>query len=89
VAEEKLHRVIVLLQVLVKLWDHQSNQFSQVLQVLVNVVVGWRAHENVALHESDEAPESLRFVLQFAKDGGEEIAHALCVANEEENGENR
>lgn len=79
--EEKFHCVIVLLQMLVELWNHQSHQFPQVLQVFIDVIVGWRANENSTLHETHKAPKGLRFILQFAKNGRQEIAHSLCVAN--------
>jgi hypothetical protein len=79
-AEEKFHCVIVLLQVLVELRDHQSYQFPQVLQVLVDIVVGGRANEDITLHKTDKAPESFGLVLQFTEDGSQKITHALCVA---------
>lgn len=79
--EQEFHCVIVLLQMLVKLWNHQSHQFPQILQILIDVVVSWRTNENCSLHETNKAPESLRFVLQLAKDGRQEITHALSVAS--------
>lgn len=84
-AEQKFHCVIMLLQVFIKLRNHHSNQFSQILQVLIDVVVGWRANKDVTLHETDKAPESFRLVLQFTKDGGQEITHALSVAGRKKN----
>lgn len=79
--EQEFHCVIVFLQMLVELRNHQSHQFPQVLQILIDVIVGWRANENCALHEANKAPESLRFIFQLAKDGRQEITHALSVAN--------
>ena len=87
-AEQKLHRVIMLLQMFIKLRNHQSNQFPQILQVFIDVIVGWRANKDVTLHETDKAPESFRFVLQFTKDGGQEITHALSVAGTKKRWEN-
>lgn len=82
VAEQKFHRIVVLLQMFVELRDHHSNQLAQILQVPVDIVVGWRAHKDGSLHEANEAPEGLRLVLQLAEDGRQEITHTLGITNE-------
>lgn len=49
-------------------------------QILVNIVVGWRAHKNRSLHQTYETPKRLGFVVDFAQDGRQQIAHALRVS---------
>jgi len=77
VAEEQLHGVVVLLQVLVEPRQHHPDQFPQVAQVVVHVPVGGSAYEERPLHQTHEAPEGLRLVLHFAQNRCQEITHTL------------
>lgn len=78
-AEKQFHGIIMFLKMFIELRNHQPHQFSQVLQVFIDVVVSWSAHKYSSLHETNEAPECLRFVFYFTQNRRQEIAHALSV----------
>lgn len=50
-------------------------------QLPLHVFIARRADEDGVLHEADEAPEGVAFVLDLREQGGHQVRHALAVAH--------
>lgn len=50
-------------------------------QLPLHVFIARRANEDGVLHEADEAPEGVTFILDLSKQGGHQVRHALTVAH--------
>lgn len=50
-------------------------------QLPLHVFIPRRADEDGVLHEADEAPEGVAFVLDLSEQGGHQVRHALAVAH--------
>lgn len=50
-------------------------------QLSLHIFVARRADEDGVLHEADEAPEGVAFILDLSEQGGHQVRHALAVAH--------
>lgn len=50
-------------------------------QLPLHVFIPWRADEDSLLHETNEAPEGVAFILDFGEQWSHQVRHALAVAH--------
>ena len=50
-------------------------------QMCVHSIIFGRGHKHTVLHQADEAPKCLDLILHDWEDWGEQVGHALVVAN--------
>lgn len=50
-------------------------------QLLLHILIPRGADKDRVLHQTNKAPESIRFIQNLSKDGGHEVRHSLGIAN--------
>lgn len=50
-------------------------------QLPLHIFIARRTDEDGVLHEADEAPEGVAFILDLGEQGGHQVRHALAVAH--------
>ena len=60
---------------------HTHTHTETSYQLPLHVFITWRANEDGVLHEADEAPEGVAFILDLSEQGGHQVRHALAVAH--------
>lgn len=78
-AKQQLESVLVPLQMIIKVGDHNTKQFPEVAQIPVHIGIRGCTDSDRSLHQPSEAPKSFVLVVQFDQKWCQQVRHSLGV----------